>query len=197
MKKVKKIIILFIIITVCFNCKNNSNTNPIKTNDYQLKEQNYIQYDNKEIGLQYLLPKEYIEKNKPKTIKDLSGNIKKIESEYLDSINSTSITFNVYPKQNGETIFNIKKNLFENTNNKLKIGDTEGVISKEKITVDGKGNLMKKPLELMKIDFYKKNSAYFQIAVKSEKIDKLYINKILSSIEFKTIKKWKKYYFAF
>jgi len=189
MKKVKKIIILFIIITVCFNCKNNSNTNPIKTNDYQLKEQNYIQYDNKEIGLQYLLPKEYIEKNKPKTIKDLSGNIKKIESEYLDSINSTSITFNVYPKQNGETIFNIKKNLFENTNNKLKIGDTEGVISKEKITVDGKGNLMKKPLELMKIDFYKKNSAYFQIVVKSEKIDKLSINKILSSIEFKTIKK--------
>lgn len=184
MKNLKIIVTILIIATICYSCKNSNNTNPKKNIESNSKEKEFIKYENKKIGLNYSLSKNYIESNAPKEIKDLSGKLKKFEIEYLDTISGSSLNFYFYPKENGETIYKLKQDLFESSKNRVKVANTEGVISTEKLIKNGKGKKLKKPIELMKIDFYNKKSGYTQIIVKSKKIDTLSINKILSSIEF-------------
>jgi hypothetical protein len=188
MKKLKIIVTILIITTICYSCKNTSNTNPKKNVEINSKEKEFIQYENKKIRLKYILSKNYVEQYKPKEIKDLSGKLKKIEVEYLDSIYGSSINFNFYPKENGETIYKLKQDLFASSKNKVRVANTDGIITTERVITNGKGKELKKPIEIMKIDFYNNNNnGYTQIVVKSKKIDTLSINQILSSIEFLNI----------
>lgn len=183
----KNLHFILLALIFCYTCKNTSNSFSKKIVNSQKKVE-LIQYKNKKIGLKYSLPKNYKLTSKPIEIIDLSGKIKKTEIEYLDSLIDSSIIFNFYPEENGETIYSLKKNLFQNPNNKVKVGNIDGVITKERIAIDGRGKELKTPKELIKIDFYKEDNGYVQIIVKSKETDTISITKILSSVEFLNIK---------
>jgi hypothetical protein len=181
---------LLIFSVLLFSCNYINKENPNISAKNKQNNQELIHYENEKIGLKYILTSNYKEAFKPIEVIDLTGKIKKIKAEYLDSINGNTVIFNFYPVEIGEKLFNYKKNLFNNSenNNKIKIAGTQGLLSKEKITKDGKGNELNHLIELIKIDFYNKDNGYVQIIIKSKKIDTISINKILSKIEFITKK---------
>ncbi len=105
----------------------------------------------KKYGFQFQIPDNWqLQMNDFKT-KNLKGDLKTIETSYVDNVNNSHIRLVYHPGNSGLTLYRYYADNNPEKTGKTKIGQSDAIKRDEILTRDGKGHLLSKPVIRHKI----------------------------------------------
>lgn len=157
-------------------------------------------YTNEKYGFAFQYPASWSIQNENTEVANVSGNIKEIQSQFIDSISKASLEVDYYLPPNSQQIYtnlidqlnkakkeeNIKIRRIELTNKSSRI---EGIETSEILYRDGKGRVLQTPLKLVTVDIFNKkdNSEIefqFQAPVSFQAEQVINFERLVSTLSF-------------
>jgi hypothetical protein len=172
----------------CGNSKNLSDNSNIKTENKTIvnQETQPVNAYKKEhlYGYKFSVPSSYIIVNKEVKSIDLKGHIKKIETEYRDSITASKLHIIFHPGKGGDLLYEYYQKDKKAKN--VKAGHNDALQYTEYISQDGKGHLLKNKIIRTMVIFMNQNEpGYIELIFDRPEKDKVAgetFNKILKDI---------------
>lgn len=147
----KALSILLLILSLNYSCGNNKNIGQEKQSNNTAVKTDESRKIVKKYGFQFSIPKNWENQETDLKAIDLKGQIKSIETSYVDANLQSCIKLIFHPDKAGLTLYN-----YYNENKSIKskhfnIAGQSAIMIKEQLTRDGKGHILPKPLIRHKI----------------------------------------------
>ena len=147
----KALSILLLILSLNYSCGNNKNIGQEKQSNNTAVKTDESRKIVKKYGFQFIIPSNWENQETDLKAIDLKGQIKSIETSYVDVNIQSCIKLIFHPDKAGMTLYN-----YYNENKSIKskhfnIAGQPAIMIDEQLTRDGKGHILPKPLIRHKI----------------------------------------------
>lgn len=153
-----KVIYIILLTALIFNCSRASEQNEI--NKRKSRTEETVKPENKKerslqiiksfqnetkYGITYTIPKNWKKISDDFKAIDLKGEIKSIQTDYIDESDKSNISIIYHPGDNGKKIYDFKIKTFDDNSQYITISGKKVIKKIEKLNFDGKGHAINPP----------------------------------------------------